>query len=135
MFSLAKRKILRQLLALLLILGINASGLMAETCLCGGSCGHSLQRDKSEGRVNPLFHRRCSESTCNSCNVEEGQTIKAAKIPSSREDFDSPDDPRIMSAVLRFSFTYPIVLSLPFVHTAVKVKSSPIYLTTLSLLL
>ena len=129
-----KRKVLRQLLALFLILGINTSGMMAEICLCGQACAHGLQKDRSEARVRLLFHKRCSETNCKSCNLENGQTLKAANISSSDGNFKNFDTAWILSAVVDYPATNRKIKSFRSTYTSVKVLSSPIYLKNLSFL-
>ena len=70
------------LLALFLVMGITASGIMGEACLCGGACLHGLQ-SKGEKTESDTFHRRCSETGCKSCSLEKGWTCKATNFSSA----------------------------------------------------
>lgn len=77
------RRKFRILLTLFLIIGIATSGIMAEACLCGDACLHGLQ-PKGEKRVSDTFHKRCSETGCKSCSLENGWTYKATNFSSSK---------------------------------------------------
>jgi len=130
-----KIKVLRQLLALFLVLGIYTNGMMAEVCLCGQSCSHGLQKDRSEARGKSLFHKRCSETNCKSCNLENGQTLRAANISSSDGNFKIFDTAWIASVLVDYPTTNYYFKSFRSPFTPVKVLSSPIYLKNLSFLL
>ena len=130
-----KRKVLRQLLALILILGIYTSGMMAEACLCGQSCSHGLQKDRSEARLKSSFHKRCSETNCKSCNLENGQTLRAANISSSDGNFRVLDTSWIISVSVDYPSTNDYLSTFCSTYTSLKVASSLIYLKNLSLLL
>ena len=134
MARMGKRKILRQLLALFLILGIYTNGMMAEVCLCGQSCPHGLQKDRSEARGRLLFHKRCSHTDCKSCKLENGQTLRAANISSSDGNFKIFDTAWIASVLVDYPTTNYHLKSFRSPFTSVKVLSSPIYLKTLSFL-
>jgi hypothetical protein len=129
-----KIKVLRQLLALFLILGIYTSGMMADVCLCGQSCSHGLQKDRSETRGKFLFHKRCSETNCKSCNLENGQTLRAANISSSDGNFKIFDTAWIASVLVDYPTTNYYLKTISSTYTSVKVLSSPIYLRNLSFL-
>lgn len=129
-----KRKVFRQLLALFLILGIYTSGMMGEACLCGQSCSHGLQKDRSEARLKSLFHKRCSETNCKSCTLEGGQTLRAANISSSDGNFKIFDAACIISFLVDYPTTNHYLKSFRSTYTSVKILSSPIYLKNLSFL-
>jgi hypothetical protein len=129
-----KRKVLRQLLSLFLILGIHTSGMMAEACLCGQSCSHGLQENRSEARVNSIFHKRCSGTNCKSCNVENGQTLKAANTSSPDSNFKIFDTAWIISVLVDYPSTNHILKSFCSSYAFAKVPSIPTYLKNLSLL-
>jgi hypothetical protein len=134
MAHMGKIKVLRQILALFLILGIYTSGMMAEVCLCGQSCSHGLQKDRSETREKSLFHKRCSETNCKSCNLENGQTLKAANISSSDGNFKIFDSAWIASVLVDYPTTNHYLKTISSYYTSVKVLSSPIFLRNLSFL-
>lgn len=134
MARMGKRKVLRQLIALFLILGIYTNGMMAEVCLCGQSCPHGLQKDRSEARGRPLFHKRCSQTNCKSCNLENGQTLRAANISSSDGNFKIFDTAWIASVLVHYPTTNHYLISFYSTYISARVPSSPIYLKNLSLL-
>lgn len=129
-----KRKVLRRLLALFLSLGIHTSGMMAEVCLCGQSCWHGLQENRSKARVKSLFHKRCSGTNCKSCNVENGRTLKAANTSSPDSNFKVFDTACIISVLVDCPSTNHILKNFCSSYAFVKVPSTPIYLENLSLL-
>ena len=129
-----KGKIAKGLLAAFLILGIHANALMAEVCLCGRSCPHGLQY-KSGAPGDSLFHPRCSGTSCKTCNIENGQSLKAAGAFSPPYHFKILDRMWITSFLVEYapreivlphftSFQYPAAFSL-----------LPIYLKTRTLLI
>jgi len=128
-----KRKLLRHLLVLFLILGIYTDGMTAEFCLCGQSCSHGLQKDRSDEKGKSLFHKRCSGTKCKSRSLENGQTLKAA-ISSSDGDFKIFGTVWITSVLVDYPNTNHDLKTFCSTYTSVKVLSSPIYLKNLSLL-
>ncbi len=66
---------------MLLVLSIFTNNVLAEACLCGQACLHGL-RAKARTNVHFLFHLRCSDIPCKSCNLEKGQTLKAIRCAS-----------------------------------------------------
>jgi hypothetical protein len=128
------RKALSILLTLLLIMGISASGIMAEACLCGDACLHGLQ-NRVETRAGVTFHKRCSETNCKSCNVENGSTLKAANFSGPTANVKT-----LRGALIPFISTHrhsnnsvPQDLSSPF-QVCLEYQSLPPYLRNLSLL-
>ena len=129
-----KGKIHKKLLALFLVLGLFSSGMMAEACICGQSCPHGLQKDSSGASVNSLFHKRCSETNCKSCNLENGQTLKAANISSSDGNFKIFDRAWILSVSLDYPTTNHYLMTFCSTYTSERVLYPPIYIKNLSFL-
>jgi len=76
-----KRKIFSILILLVLLPGILINSVMTEACLCIQPCSFGLQ-DEIDAKENAPFHSHHASSHCKSCNIEDGQTIKAA-VPST----------------------------------------------------
>ena len=72
-----KRKILSMLIILFLLTGILINGVMTEACLCIEPCSFGLQ-DEIDAKESSPFHSHHASTHCKSCNVEDGQTLKAA---------------------------------------------------------
>ena len=120
-------------LALLLVVGICSNGAMSEACFCGEACLHSLQA-KAEVRVSSSFHKRCPGSLCKSCNLENGQTLKAAYSSTRTRN----DKIFYTTSIIIISCDYPSIShtinGVGSFHACGIVPSPPIYLQNLSLL-
>ncbi len=128
-------RVFRMLLVLFLALGIFANGVMAEACFCGEACLHGLQ-DKAKTRVSSPFHNRCSGSHCNSCNLEDGQTLKAANSSTSTGNLIILDTSFIILILTDYHSNKQFIKGFcSRIYACVKVQSSPTYLQNLSLLL
>jgi hypothetical protein len=78
----AKRKIFSVLLIIFFLLpAILINGVMTEACLCIEPCSFGLQNEVDTKESSP-FHSHHASAHCKSCNVEDGQTLKAA-VPST----------------------------------------------------
>jgi hypothetical protein len=73
---LVKLRMFKTLIVIFISLCTFTNGVMAEACFCRGACLHSLQ-DKTTASTGSPFHHRCSETYCKSCNLEDGQTLRA----------------------------------------------------------
>ncbi|MFC1516704.1 hypothetical protein ACFL7E_08110 [Thermodesulfobacteriota bacterium] len=127
------RKTLNILVALFLALGVFANSAMAEACFCGQTCLHSLQ-PKAKLKVNFLFHMRCSGTLCKSCDLEKGQTLKAANSASQTLNVKMLDTAFTLSTALDYSSTSHILKDFGSFYTRGTFPFSPIYLQKLSLL-
>jgi len=57
------------------VLAILANTGLAGTCLCGEACTDGLLSNPGT-KVHLPIHRQCSDSSCNSCNLERFQSVK-----------------------------------------------------------
>jgi len=116
-----------------LVMGICTNSVMAEFCLCGQGCQHSLQC-KLEARVNPSFHMRCCGTNCKSCNIEEGQTLKAANTFTPTASLKIFDTTHIISVFVDYPSTIHTLRDFRVFYACITLPSFPIYLQNLSLL-
>ena len=127
------RKTLHIFVALILVLGVFANSAWAEACFCGEACLHGLQ-PKAKIKVNFLFHMRCSGTRCKSCDLEKGQTFKAANSANPTlvvKFFDTPFPP---STLLDYPATHHIPKDFGSFYASGTFPSPPIYLQKHSLL-
>ena len=127
------RKTFKILVALFLVLGVFANSALAEACFCGQACLHGLQ-SKAKIKVNFLFHMRCSGTLCKSCDLEKGQTLKAANSATRTLNVKTLDTAFILSTLLDYPSTNHIFKDFDSFYACATVPSSPIYLQKLSLL-
>lgn len=127
------RRIFNLLVALLLVLGVFANSALAEACFCGEDCLNGLQ-PKAKVKVNFLFHLRCSGPLCKSCDLEKGQTLKAANSAARTFNVKILDTALILSTLLYYLSTYNIFKDFNSFYACGKAPSAPIYLQKLSLL-
>ena len=66
-------------IALFLTLSLFACGVLGEACLCGQACANGIQGGPSSKIFYSLFHSRCIDGNCKSCNYENGLSIKITK--------------------------------------------------------
>jgi hypothetical protein len=119
----------------LLIMGIFANSLLPQACFCGEACLHGLQ-GKAKTSLNFIFHSRCSGSQCNSCNSEDGQTIRALNAAHSAAKIKTFNSPFILLAFADYrSNINPIKFFFFHLNGYVEIQSPPAYLRNLSLLL
>lgn len=90
-----KRKIFRILILLVLLPGILIKGAMTEACLCIQPCSFGLQ-DERDTNENGAFHGHHASRHCKSCNIEDGQTLKAAVASTSIGNAKVLDKPLIL---------------------------------------
>lgn len=126
------RKAPDTLIALLLILGVLTNSALSGACFCGEACLHYLQPD---AKATSPIHMRCSGIPCKSCEMERGQTFKAASSVNqtfSAKFLDNElfllftllNSPSTSHALVNFESSYPLRA----------IPSSPIYLQNLSIL-
>jgi len=106
---------------------------MSEACLCGQACRHSLQ-SKLEAGVNSPFHMPCCGTDCNNCNIEEGQTLKAANTFKPTGNVKVSDTTHTISVFVDYPATNHIIKDFGVFYACRALISAPIYLKNLSLL-
>ena len=116
-----------------LILGVFPNAVMAETCFCGKACSHSLQ-DKSKTNTRSPFHHRCSGVHCKSCDLEEGQALKAANSKNLTHNVKTLSTELILSALFDCPSTHHILQDFDKFYVSEYALFSPIYLQNLSIL-
>ena len=121
------------IIVLFLLMGIWTNSVMGEVCLCGQACRHSL-KSKLEAGVNSSFHMRCCGTNCNSCNIEEGQTLKAANTFTPTDSVKIFDTIHIISVFVDYPATIHIQKDFGVFNACRTLPSYPIYLQNLSLL-
>ena len=127
------RKTFNILVALFLVLGVFANSALAEACFCGQACLHGLQ-PKAKIKVTFLFHMRCSGIPCKSCDLEKGQTLKAANSAARTLNLKILDTAFILPTLLDYPSSYHILKDFDSFYACRTVPSSPIYLQNLSIL-
>lgn len=121
------------IIVLFLLIGICTNSLMGEVCLCGQACRHSL-KSKFEAGVNSSFHMRCCGTSCNSCNIEKGQTLKAANTFTPTGSVKIFDTTHIIIVLVDYPAISHILKDFGVFYGYRPLPSSPIYLQNLSLL-
>jgi len=114
-------------------MGICTNSVMGEACLCGQGCRHSLQSKLGVG-VNSSFHMRCCGTNCKSCNIEEGQTLKAANTFTPTASVKIFDTTHAISVFVDYPATIHILKDFGDFYASGPLTSFPIYLQKLSLL-
>jgi len=127
------RKTLNTLISLLLVLGVFANSALAEACFCGEACLHGLQSN-AKTKVNFPVHMRCSGIPCKSCDLEKGQTLKAAKSINQTFNVKLLDNAFILPTLLDCPPTYHIFKNFDSFYTRGAIPSAPVYLQNLSIL-
>ena len=127
------RKTFNILVALFLLLAVFANSSMAGACFCGQACVHVLQ-PKAKAKAKILFHMLCPGSLCKSCDLENGQTLKAANASIHKLDMKIHHNTFILSNIHNYSPAYQIVKEFESICTCRLISSSPIYLQNLSIL-
>ena len=121
------------IIVLFLFMGICTNSVMGEVCLCGQACRHSLQSKLGVG-VSSSFHMRCCGTNCRSCNIEEGQTLKAANTFTPTGSVKNFDTTHIISGFVDYFATIHILKDCGVFYGSRPLASFPIYLQNLSLL-
>ena len=121
------------IIVLFLLMGICTNSVMSEACLCGQACRQSLQ-SKVEVKVNFSFHMRCCGTSCNSCNIEKGQSLKAANTFNPTGSVKIFDTPHTISVFVDYPAISHILKDFGIFYACRTLSSSPIYLQNLSLL-
>jgi hypothetical protein len=127
------RKVISLSIALFLVLTLTASLVLAEACFCGKACLHS-PRAGTGARPNSLFHARCPGTLCESCNLEETQTLKAANSSSPVGHAKTFDATMTLFSLDEHLPTNPLVKGFEASCACRTVPPPPIYLKNLSLL-
>ena len=121
------------LIVLFLLMGICTNSVMGEACLCGQACRHRLQSKLGAG-VNSSFHMRCCGTNCNSCNIEKGQTLKAANTSTPTGGVKIFDTTHIICVLVDYPATIYVLKDFDVFYAYGTPPFSPIYLQNLSLL-
>lgn len=129
-----KRKIFSLLIIFFLLPGILINGVMTEACLCIEPCSFGLQNEV-DTKENSPFHSHHASSHCKSCNVEDGQTLKAAVSFTSIGNLKVLDTTLIIFDLTDYHPHNNIHKGfVPRLHGYGIVRSLPTYLQNLSLL-
>jgi hypothetical protein len=121
------------IIVLFLLMGIWTNSVTSEACLCGQACRHSLQ-SKLEAGVNSFFHMRCCGTNCNSCNIEKGQSLKAANTFKTTGNLQVLDRTPTISMFVDYPATSHTIKDFGVFYTCRAILSAQIYLKNLSLL-
>ena len=127
------RKTFNISVTLFLVLTVFANSALAEVCFCGQACLHGLQ-PKAKIKINFLLHMRCSGIPCKSCDLEKGQTLKAANSAARTLNVKILDTAFILPTLLDYPATYHILRGFDLFYACRAIPSSPIYLQNLSIL-
>ena len=129
-----KRKIFSILIILFFLPGIFINGVMAEACLCIGPCSFGLQ-DEIDVKENSPLHSHHASPHCKSCNVEDGQTLKAMVSSTSIGNIKVFDTISIIFIFTDHHYHNYIHKSfVPRLYDYGIVRSLPTYLKNLSIL-
>ena len=122
------------LFVLLLAFGIFANSVMAEVCFCGEACSHVFQKNVKEKASFP-FHNHCFGNHCESCNFEDGQTLKARHLSGSDGDLKLLYTPLIIFTLSSYHTDNPIIEGFtPSIYALEKFQTLPLFLNNCSLL-
>lgn len=127
------RKTPNILVILFLVVGVFANSALADMCFCGEACLHGLQRN-AEIKANFLFHMRCSGIPCKSCQLEKGQTLKAANSRHQPPYAKILDNAPVLSAFLGSPPAFLILKNPRSPANRGAIASLPVYLQNLSIL-
>jgi len=129
-----KRKIFSILIIFFLLPGILINGIMTEACLCIEPCSFGLQNEV-DAKENSPFHSHHTSGHCKSCNVEDGQTLKAAVSSTSIGNVKVLDTTFIIFNLTDYpSHNHIHKGFVPRLYGYGIVRSLPTYLQNLSLL-
>ena len=129
-----KRKVFSILIILFFLPGILINGAMTEACLCIEPCSFGLQGEIDE-KENAPFHSHHANTHCKSCNVEDGQTLKAAVSSTSIGNAKVLDTTFILSILTDSHSNNQIHKSfVPRLYDDGIVRSIPTYLQNLCIL-
>jgi hypothetical protein len=129
-----KRKIFSILIILFFLPSIFINGVMTEACLCIGPCSFGLQ-DEIDVKENSPFHSHHASPHCKSCNVEDGQTLKATVSSTSIGNVKVLDTTLIIFILTDYLSRNHIHKGfVPRVYDYGIVRSLPTYLKNLSIL-
>jgi hypothetical protein len=129
-----KRKIFSVLIISFFLPGIFINAVIPEACLCIGPCSFGLQ-DEINVRENSPFHSHHASPHCKSCNVEDGQTLKATVSSTSIGNVKVLDTTLIIFILTDYLSRNHIHKGfVPRVYDYGIVRSLPTYLKNLSIL-
>jgi len=92
-------KKIKIIILLSLVLGVFTNSTMDEICFCGSACANSITDHPEPKTKKYPIHHHCLGDHCKSCNLEDGQTLKAKNSRTSQagSNFSSPFVPLIVS--------------------------------------
>jgi len=127
-------KKLNVFVAFFLAFAVFTNGAMAEACFCGQTCRHALQA-KTKIKINSLFHMRCLGTLCKSCDLEEGQTLKATNTVTQTLNVKILDAALIPPAIIGHLALFHVLKDFGPFYMCESIPSSPAYLRNLSILI
>ena len=127
------RKTFKVSVALLVFLGVFTNTSLSEICFCGQACMHGLQ-PKAKIKANLLFHMRCLDTRCKSCDLEKGQTLKATSSKTKVPNINILGSLSFLSISIDYPYTYNTLNDFDPSYACETFPSSPIYLQKHSLL-
>jgi len=107
---------------------------MAEICFCGEACSHNF-KDNLEQKANFPFHNHCVGSHCKSCNLEDGQTLKARNSSSPEGNLKLLDTTLLIFTLSAYHLDNHIISGFTSdIDAFEKALSLPLFLNNCSLL-
>jgi len=125
------RRIFYLLVASILVSGVFANSILAESCFCGQACMHGLQ---PKAKAFYRLHMLCWGNSCKSCNLEKGRTVRAVNAEAQPLNVKTHDTPLRSPTLLDYPPDDYRLNGFESFHACATVPSSPIYLQKLSLL-
>jgi hypothetical protein len=129
-----RRKAFNILIACFLALSVFSGSALAGACLCGSACPHALQTTGITKGSFFLLHMRCVWRLCESCGLENGQSLKAPGTSLQIFYAKIPVNTFVPSDIFDDTSDNPIFKSVESVYSCIAVPSTPIYLQQLSIL-
>jgi hypothetical protein len=105
---------------------------MTEVCFCGEACSPCLSKNEKE-KVNFPFHNHCVGSPCESCNFEDGQTLKARNISGLDGNLKLLNTPLIIFTISSYHMDNHTGFASD-AYAFEKIQSLPLFLNNCSLL-
>lgn len=126
-------KLNRILTTLFLLLIFCTSSVYADACFCGNTCFNGFS-PVSKKKTNILFHMRCMGNLCKSCNLENGQMLKAPNTKTQMFNIKIFYAEFILFSHLDYTSIYHAIEDFDSFYTFKTIVSPPIYLQNLSIL-
>ena len=122
----------RVLPVLILLFGIFTNSVMAETCFCGEACSHDFKNNVKK-KIKFPFHNHFVGTHCRSCNMEDGQTLKARNSSSPTGNLKLPDTTLFISTLNTYPSNNHIIRGFTDrIYAFAKVQPPTIYLKNCS---